>query len=121
MTVTLATLDELRTVVADLLDHHPRPLVVNRADAARMLAISDTAFGRLLKNGVIHPVPNMNPKRYSIAALEAFVSGADGSADPTGTDHSFRPVSPLPSARQAGDRRTPQPTAPRGRTPGDAA
>lgn len=89
MTVTIATLDDLRTVVAELLDDNIRPLVVRPQDAARMLGVSDNTLRRLVKDGHLQPVPHLRPTRYSIRALEQFVSGS------TGNDSLSGSVSPL--------------------------
>lgn len=72
--VTVASLDDLRQVVSELVDIDA-PLVVDRRRARRMLDLSDTTFGRLLNEGVIRPVPHLRPAKYSVERLRRFADG----------------------------------------------
>lgn len=92
MTVALATLDDLRQVVADLLDASA-PAVVGRGDARRILDLSDTVFGELVRDGVIRPVPHLRPRKYSVELLRRFAAG-----DPTAFAHLAPAVASSPAA-----------------------
>lgn len=72
--VQLASVDDLRAVVADLLDVDA-PLVADRQRARQLLDVSDTTFGRLVNEGVIRPVPHLRPRRYSIELIRRFAAG----------------------------------------------
>lgn len=76
--VALASLDDLRAVVAELTDIS-RPLVVGRKEAVRLLDTSDTTFGRMVRAGHIRPVPHLTPPKYSVELLRRFANG-DGQA-----------------------------------------
>lgn len=95
--VVLANLDDLRQVVADLLDASS-PLVVDRKDASRLLAVSDTTFGRLVNDGVIRPVPHLRPKRYSLELLRRFAAGDETAFVSAGASTSATGLSPRPVA-----------------------
>lgn len=85
--VTLATLDDLRTVVADLLDAD-QPLVLGRQRARKLLDLSDSTFGRLVNEGVIRPVPHLRPAKYSIELLRRFAAGDEHAFAPAGASTS---------------------------------
>jgi excisionase family DNA binding protein len=51
------------------------PLMVNAADAARMLACSDTHLRRLVARGLIVQKFDGNRRRFPVASLEAYVDG----------------------------------------------
>lgn len=119
--VQLASVDDLRAVVADLLDVDA-PLVADRQRARQLLDVSDTTFGRLVNEGVIRPVPHLRPRRYSIELIRRFAAGdseafahlprADGTPGSDRHDGGSRVVSPLrqPPAVQQGTG-GPDPTA----------
>lgn len=128
MSIAVASLDDLERVVARLAQA-PRPIAVNRTDAARLLAVSPSTFDRMVKEGTVHPIPGMHPARFSVLRLEEFAAGldpwgqistssghvpnnggraapgdVDGPSGPTGGGDSVTPLSPLQLARQAGGR-----------------
>lgn len=114
MSVQVATTDDIARAIDLLRRNPPVPvLAVNRTDAAKALGISVSGFDRLVRAGHISPVPHLSPARFSVAALESFVSAgastpsggrtaaASGGVDgPAGAD-GISSVSPL---REAGDR-----------------
>jgi len=101
--VTIADLAEVRRALAELLDR-PEPILVDRKTAGAMLDLSDTTFGRLVKEGHIRPTPNTRPAKYSTVLLrrwaegdsQAFAHLGEAPSGSTGTAAGSAQVSPLP-------------------------
>jgi hypothetical protein len=54
---------------------HTEPLVVSRAEAQQLLKIGQSSFYKLVKLGLIHPLPGiLSNKRYSYKEVCAYAN-----------------------------------------------
>lgn len=64
----------LAAAVHALQEQNPGLLLVNQAEAARMLAVSKTTVWRLTKSGALLPVRVLGAVRYSVEQLRKLAS-----------------------------------------------